>query len=163
MELSKAQEFRNLLLTAIKNLQALKEILLEEKQLLQQADHTPESIEHLTQRKEIALNAIQEDINQRSTFFTQHQLSSDLEGVEALLTSLPANSAKALKQGWAQLVKLLEEVQEHNSFNARLINRANQHFDLLLNTYQASQRPSKVYNPTGGSGNLNTPRNLGSA
>lgn len=163
MSKSPVQTFKNLLLQAIKHFQLLIKLLEEEKQLLQQPDSTPEALEVLTKRKNELLQLIQQDVDERKHFLEALGYAADMQGIEGFLTSLPENTEKAMRQGWNQLVSLLEAVQEANLFNGRLINRATQHFDLLLNAFKTTQSKVKVYRPTGGSGNLTTPRNLGKA
>lgn len=157
------QVFKKLLLQSIGNFQTLSKLLEEEKAFLQQPDSTPENLEILTERKNGLLKLIQKDIDQRKMFLEELGFSADLEGIEGFLTSLPAGMEKSMRQGWSQLVKSLEQVQTANSVNGRLINRATQHFDLLLSSFNTSPNKVKVYNPAGSSGNLNTLGNLGKA
>ncbi len=157
------QVFKELLQQAIGNFQLLFKLLEEEKALLQQPGPTPEALEILTKRKNDLLTLIQQDVDRRKAFIEEQGYPADMEGIESFLTSLPDTMEKAMRQGWNQLVSLLEQVQEANLFNGRLINRATQHFDLLLNAFKTTQNKVKVYNPAGGSGNLTTPRNLGKA
>lgn len=163
MSKSPVQVFKELLLQAIGHFQLLLKLLEEEKKLLQQPGPTPDELEVLTERKNQLLELIQQDVEERRLFLEEQDFAADMEGIESFLSSLPDNMEKAMRQGWNQLVSLLEQVQESNLFNGRLINRATQHFDMLLNAFKASQSKVKVYNPAGGSGNLNIPRNLGKA
>lgn len=157
------QTFKKLLLQSINNLQLLNKLLAEEKEFLQKPDATPEALEVLTARKNESLNRIQQDIDLRKTFLESQGFAANLEGVEGFLARLPAEESRSMRRGWNQLVKVLEEVQKTNLMNGRLINRATQHFDVLLNTFQTAQNKVKVYNPAGSSGNLNTLGNLGKA
>lgn len=157
------QIFKKLLLQSIGNFKALSKLLEEEKAFLQQPSATPEDLEILTERKNELLKLIQKDIDQRKAFFEAEGFTADIEGVEGFLTSLPAGIEKSMRQGWSQLVKSLEKVQAANAVNGRLINRATQHFDLLLSSFNTSPNKVKVYNPAGSSGNLNTLGNLGKA
>lgn len=157
------QTFKELLLQAISNFQLLSKLLDEEKSLLQQPGPTPDELEVITQQKEELLKLVQKDVDQRKLFLEEQGLAADMEGIEAFLSSLPDNMEKAMRQGWNQLISGLEQVQQANLVNGRLINRATQHFDMLLNAFKASQNKVKVYNPAGGPGNLSIPRNLGKA
>ena len=163
MSKSSVQIFKELLLQAISNFQSLSKLLEEEKLLLQESSHTPEVLEALTQRKNELLELIQQDVDKRKVFLEEQGFTANMEGIESFLASLPSGMEKAMQQGWNQLVSYLEQVQEANMVNGRLINRATQHFDLLLGAFKASQNKVKVYNPAGGSGNLNIPRTLGKA
>lgn len=157
------QVFKDQLVKAIEHLQALLVLLEEEQGLLQGAQKTSDVLEELTEKKNQLLVLIQQDIDERRVFLEQQQLSADMEGVDAFFDSLPDAASRALRQGWNKLVTLLEKVQQQNLSNGRLINRAVQHFDMLLNAMKASQGKVKVYNPSGGAGDLNIPRNLGKA
>lgn len=157
------QTFKKLLLQSIGNLQLLSKLLEEEKAFLQKPDATPEALETLTERKNELLKLIQQDIDRRKVFLEEQGFAADLEGIEGFLTHLPADVENSMRRGWSQLVKVLEEVQKANSMNGRLINRATQHFAVLLNTFQTTQNKVKVYNPAGSSGNLNTLGSLGKA
>ncbi|MBE0505993.1 MAG: flagellar protein FlgN [Marinospirillum sp.] len=157
------QVFKDQLVKAIEHLQALLLLLEDEQGLLQGAQKTSDVLEEMTEKKNQLLVLIQQDIDERRTFLEQQQLSADMEGVDAFLDSLPDAASRALRQGWNKLVSLLEKVQQQNLNNGRLINRAVQHFDMLLNAMKASQGKVKVYNPSGSAGDLNIPRNLGKA
>lgn len=163
MSNNSAQAFKDLLLVAIGNLKQLLQLVEQEYQLLQSAPDTAEELETLTERKTALLQQVQQDVDQRKAFLEQKGLKADMEGLEGFLTSLPEANARALRQGWNQLVSLLEKVHQQNNINGRLINRAVQHFDMLLNTMQATQGKVRVYHPSGGAGDLNIPRNLGKA
>lgn len=160
---SPAQVFKDQLVTAIEHLQALLQLLEEEHGLLQGAQKTSDRLEAITEKKNQLLALIQQDIDARKAFLEEQQLAVDMAGVDAFFDSLPDAASRALRQGWNKLVSLLEKVQQHNLRNGRLINRAVQHFDMLLNAMKASQGKVKVYNPSGGAGDLNIPRNLGKA
>lgn len=157
------QVFKKILLQSIRNFQALSKLLEEEKVFLQQPSATPEGLEIITERKSKLLQLIQKDIDQRKAFFEAEGFTADIEGVEGFLTRLSPDMEKSLRQGWNQLVSSLEQVQKANSVNGRLINRATQHFDVLLSGFHTSKNKVKVYNPAGSSGNLNTLGNLGKA
>jgi flagellar biosynthesis/type III secretory pathway chaperone len=157
------QVFKDQLVKAIEHLQALLLLLEEEHALLQGAQKTSDVVEELTEKKNQLLVLIQQDIDERKVFLEQQGLAVDMEGVDAFFDSLPDASSRALRQGWNKLIVLLEKVQQQNLSNGRLINRAVQHFDMLLNAMKASQGKVKVYNPSGGAGDLNIPRNLGKA
>lgn len=157
------QTFKKLLLQSIKNFQVLSKLLEEEKALLQKPSATPDTLEALTERKNALLKLIQQDIDQRKAFLEAEGFTADIEGVEGFLTRLPPDMEKSLRQGWKQLVNGLEQVQKANAVNGRLINRATQHFDLLLSSFKTSPNKVKVYNPAGSSGNLNTLGSLGKA
>ncbi|WP_114417405.1 flagella synthesis protein FlgN [Marinospirillum perlucidum] len=158
-----AQTFKDLLLTAIGHLKQLLQLVEEEHQLLKGAQDSPEELERVTAEKTRLLQNVQKDVDARKAFLEEQQLSADVQGLEAFFASLPEGNAKALRQGWNQLVTLLEKVHQQNNVNGRLINRAMQHFDILLNTLQSTQGKVKVYHPSGGAGDLNIPRNLGKA
>ncbi len=157
------QVFKKLLLQSINNFKALSKLLEEEKAFLQQPSASPEGLEILTERKNKSLTLIQKDIDQRKLFLEELGFTADLEGIEGFLTSLSPSLEKSMRQGWKQLVSCLESVQKANAVNGRLINRATQHFDLLLSSFKTSPNKVKVYNPAGGSGNLNTLGSLGKA
>ncbi len=163
MSTSTAQQFKDLLLAAINNLKQLNQLVEQEHQLLTTGADQPQALEELTDKKTQLLAAVEQDVDQRKTFLESQGLTGDQAGLEAFFSQLPANNAKALRQGWNQLISLLEKVHQQNNINGRLINRALQHFDMLLNTLQASQSKVKVYHPSGGAGDLNIPRNLGKA
>lgn len=157
------QVFKDQLVKAIEHLQALLLLLEEEYGLLQDAQKSSDVVEELTEKKNQLLALIQQDIDERRVFLEQQGLTAEMEGVDAFFDSLPDASSRALRQGWSKLVALLEKVQQLNLRNGRLINRAVQHFDMLLNAMKVSQGKVKVYNPSGGAGDLNIPRNLGKA
>lgn len=163
MSRSPSQVFKDQLVKGIEHLQALLLLLEEEHDLLQKAQKTSDRLEVITEKKNQLLVLIQQDIDERKVFLEQQGLAVNMEGVDAFFDSLPDVSSKALRQGWHKLVTLLDKVQQLNLKNGRLINRAVQHFDMLLNAMKASQGKVKVYNPSGGSGDLNIPRNLGKA
>lgn len=157
------QTFKELLIQAISNFQLLSKLLEEELSALQAPGPTPEALETITQSKNKLLEKIQDDVDKRKAFLEDQGLTADMEGIEAFFTGLPDNMEGAMRQGWNQLVSKLEQVQQANKVNGQLINRATQHFDTLLNTFQASQNKVKVYNPAGGPGNISIPRTLGKA
>jgi len=158
-----AQTFKDLLLVAISNLKQLLQLVEQEHQLLQSAPETAEELENLTELKTSLLQKVEQDVDQRKTFLGEQGFKADMEGLESFFASIPEAKAKALRQGWNQLVSLLEKVHHQNNINGRLINRAMQHFDVLLNAMQATQGKVRVYHPSGGAGDLNIPRNLGKA
>lgn len=158
-----AQTFKNLLLEAISHLQQLQQLLDEEREFLQAAQNDPETLEQLTQQKNQVLTLIQSDVDQRCAFLEQQQLTVDQQGVDAFLDRQPEAVGKALRQGWNRLILMLEKIQEENLKNGRVLNRAAQHLDVLLNTLKSSQARGKLYNPSGGAGGVNIPRNLGKA
>lgn len=163
MPQSSVQTFRKLLLQSIKNFQLLSKLLEEEKAFLQYPDATSEALEVLTERKNALLSLIQADIDARNAFLKTAGFTADIDGVEGFLTSLPADMEKSMRQGWKHLTTSLETVQKDNLVNGRLINRATQHFDLLLSSFNTAPNKGKVYNPAGGSGTLNTLGSLGKA
>ncbi|WP_404420010.1 flagella synthesis protein FlgN [Marinospirillum sp.] len=163
MSKNSAQTFKDLLLVAISNLKQLLQVVEQEHQLLQSAPETAEELETLTEHKTALLQQVEQDVDQRKAFLEQQGLKADMEGLESFLASLPEANARALRQGWNQLVSLLEKVHQKNNVNGRLINRAMQHFDMLLSAMQATQTKIRVYHPSGGAGDLNIPRNLGKA
>ena len=158
-----AQEFKGLLLSAIGHLKQLQQLVEQEHQLLTSGPEQPQALEALTEKKINLLQAVEKDVDQRKAFLQSRGLSGDQKGLEDFFSQLPESNAKALRQGWNQLAGLLERVHHQNNANGRLINRALQHFDRLLNTLQASQSKVRVYHPSGGAGDLNIPRNLGKA
>lgn len=158
-----AQTFKNLLLEAIGHLQQLQQLLDDERQFLQVAQKDPAGLEQLTQQKNQVLALIQADVDQRCAFLEQQQLTVDQQGVDAFLDRQPEAVGKALRQGWNRLVLMLEKIQEENLKNGRILNRAAQHLDVLLNALKSSQASGKIYNPSGGAGGLNIPRKLGKA
>ncbi|SFX73191.1 flagella synthesis protein FlgN [Marinospirillum alkaliphilum] len=158
-----AQIFKDLLLKAIGNLQQLLKLLEQERELLQQPQSDSGAVEAITAAKNQLLERIQQDVDERCAFLVEQQLTPDMDGMDAFFDGLPPAAAVALRKGWNQLVELLELVKEENLKNGRLINRAVQHFDMLLNAMKVSQGKVRVYNPAGGAGDLNIPRNLGKA
>lgn len=158
-----AKAFKDLLVEAITNLKQLLSLLNQEKQLLETAQAQPDDIAAINKSKSSVLEAIEQDINNRKTFLQGLDLSPDETGVNNFFTSLPTNLSTPLSKGWAQLTAILDQVQEANSINGQLINRASQHYDTLINAVKTTQAKVKVYNPKGGAGSLNTGRNLGSA
>lgn|GEM_PF-1677029 len=163
MSKNSAQTFKDLLLVAISHLKELLLLVEQEHQLLQSAPDTAAELEEITERKTALLQKVQQDVDQRKDFLQQFGLEANLEGLESFFNSLPEANAQALRQGWNQLVTLLEKVHQQNNINGRLINRAMQHFDILINTMQSTQSKVRVYHPSGGAGDLNIPRNLGKA
>lgn len=158
-----AKTFKDQLITAINNLKQLLSLLNEEKILLQNAQASPSDITEISQTKEKVLKAIEADIAARNSFLGSLNLSPDSEGIKNFFAKLPANLNAPLSKGWQQLTSVLTQVQEANALNGQLINRASQHYEMLINSVKATQSKVKVYNPKGASGNLNMPRNLGSA
>lgn len=159
-----AHHFKHLLLTAIQHLQQLHQLLNEEHELLASHQAQAERLESLAGDKTRLLEQIEADIRERIDFLVAQDKSGDQEGLEAFLQEQPDSIRQALGKGWQQLVDLMEKVQQQNLVNGRLVNRALQHCDMLLDTLQ--QIPGqkvRVYNPSGGAGDLNLPRNLGKA
>lgn len=163
MSKNSAQNFKNLLLVAITHLKELLQVVEQEHQLLQTAAATAEELETLTQQKTHLLQQVQQDVDERKDFLESLGLEANLDGLEGFFNDLPEANSRALRQGWNQLVALLEKVHHQNNINGRLINRAMQHFDVLINRIQSTQSKVRVYHPSGGAGDLNIPRNLGKA
>ncbi len=159
-----AQFFKDHLLQGIASLQALLDVLRTEQQCLEKGPENTEKLESLTQQKQTLLEKIQADVDGRKRFLLDQGLTDDLAGVEAFIQSQSPGVATALGKGWKQLVDLMEKVHEQNLINGRLVNRAMQHFDLMLASLQHApgEGKVKVYQPSGGSG-VNLPRDLGKA
>ncbi|MFK7160503.1 flagellar protein FlgN [Marinospirillum sp. MEB164] len=158
-----AQEFKPLLIEAIQHLQQLHALLLEEHQWLQQAEKQGDGLDALTEKKQALLQQVEQDVQARQAFLEAQGLTPDQAGLDAFFAQQDERIAKALSQGWTQLVQLLSQVQEANQLSARLIQRGLRHFDLLFKAVKASQGQVRVYNPAGGAGDLSIPRHLGQA
>lgn len=163
MSTNSTQAFKDLLLVAIGNLKELLQVVEQEYQLLQTGASNPEELETLTEKKNQLLQQIEVDVDERKEFLKTQDLNPDMDGLESFFSSLPDGNAAALRKGWNQLISLLEKIHQQNNINGRLINRALQHFDVLLNAMQETQGKVRVYHPSGGAGDLNIPRNLGKA
>ncbi|SFB98079.1 FlgN protein [Marinospirillum celere] len=163
MSTNSTQAFKDLLLVAIGNLKKLLQVVEQEYQLLQTGASDAEELEALTEKKNQLLQQIEVDVDQRKEFLKTQDLNPDMDGLESFFASLPEANAAALRKGWNQLISLLEKIHQQNNINGRLINRALQHFDVLLNAMQETQGKVRVYHPSGGAGDLNIPRNLGKA
>ncbi|SEI54743.1 Flagellar biosynthesis/type III secretory pathway chaperone [Allopseudospirillum japonicum] len=163
--MNQVQDFKNLLLQSIKHLQVLKTCLEEEERLLSQRDL--EALEACTQRKQAALQQVHTDIDTRRDFLQAQGQEASEAGVQAWLADQDPKLAQALGKGWAQLVKLLSQVHQHNKQNGILVMRAQQQVGVLLNLVKNSQggTPSsgKVYSAKGASRDVNNGRTLGSA
>lgn len=127
----------------IRAAEALTELLLEERQLLEQRQHEP--LAELIERKTPLLEQLAQSAQQRQQWLIEAGLPADSRGWEQLLEHYP----EAIRESWPGLREAFERCQELNAVNGKLLSRSQQTLGRLLDLLRGQVAGPQLYNAAG--------------
>lgn len=144
--------------STLKELQAILEA--ESSALL---DRDMLAIEGTAQRKVVALNAYQKQVNARLSFLLEHEFEGSESGLLALISSYPSDTQIELSAQWQTLKQGFEDVIIQNERNGIVIYHSQLRNRNLLNILHGSKNEPNLYNGSGAAKGQRQRQSLGEA
>lgn len=143
------QAVKQHLIDSIQHMKAVKTCMQDEQEALKSRDI--DKIQAATLEKQKLLRLIEDDIKSRQLLLSDNGFEVNDDGMDKLISDLPAKIAAALTQGWQQLVSLHNDVKEINQANGMIINKGLQQVDAMLGIlqYNTESRSARTYNAKG--------------
>lgn len=139
--------FGELIITELSSYESLKSILEQERELLVNRDFDAFTL--LLGQKHELLTKLEQDNQTRCQLLQQQQLPISKDGVETLISKLPAEDGETAKENWESLNHLIDECAQMNEINARITHRAQSSSQQILNLLRGESAGFELYGNKG--------------
>lgn len=137
----------------------LLQLLDEERQALKSRDL--EKLEEIIQNKATNLQHLEQSARLRGTWVTQNSEPSETQ--EKAWLALLRQNPPSIEEQWQKFKTLLQQCQEQNEINGKLLARNQQVFSRLLSIVRGQDSTAPVYTPKGSRGAGHSAQKLGEA
>ncbi len=127
------------------------------------SERNVEQIQGTIQQKTEALRKLEANSKSRNEIFTQLQITTNKQGLNAFSSSLPPEQKAEFIKHWQPLEALLLEVNDKNLRNETVVTRNSRNLDRLMSIIRGQNQKNMLYDNAGGKGNYSAQQRLGKA
>ncbi|MEH6470269.1 MAG: flagellar protein FlgN [Halopseudomonas sp.] len=121
------------------------------------------SLQSCVTQKQEQLELLAENTLQRNQALVELGFSADEQGLQQLLSDLPAAIAKQVSSRWDSLTLQLKQAAELNHRNEQIVQRSQKNLSRLVSILQGQSPKTSIYNEAGHKGNYSAQNTLGKA
>lgn len=156
-----AQQFFKFIKEGCQQLAALCDLCEQEKSVIEK--HNLDDFKETLLLKQQQLELIAKNIDQRNNILQESGFSSDEEGFNGFIKTLPSPQAALIQEHWQQLEQSLTKSIELNQRNELIVKRGEKNVSQLLALMQGHSAKTTLYNQKGSAGNYSAQNRLGKA
>jgi len=122
---------------------------LSEQEKIAIEQQSADALQAVVTEKRLALQALAENTDERNQFLRDNGFSCDQEGIERLITSLPANQSRVVDAVWQTLAERLQQAVSLNQRNEQIVSRSQKNLTQLLAILRGQSAKTTLYDQAG--------------